>query len=339
MKHKLKYRFASAALLLSALVLSGCQSKSHEESLTPGEDSNPVTSAPTAGAQKNEGGQKNEGSNKPALTTFPTLSPTPVLDFEEGWKYQIVQKGYYNAAAEWSDEGELLSEPSYEPGTLVYYNDCDEYYDNFVASCNVYADAELLLDDEHAHSSDNSMKIGSRHQKTFGLSGFALKFNSDNVLDISKLQGKKITVGFWVYYTDSFQTGVPDELTFGVWSNLNPAEDAENQLRTPDAVLTETTDEMTKEEKAAINQENDRLKAYVYNCHLEEDNATKKGLYEKVNVQIPLDTWRYVELTTTVNTESTDPMIMVATLGEINAKNVTYYNPFFIDDIYVKVVE
>ncbi len=100
MKHKSKYRSASAALLLSALVLSGCQSKSHEESLTPGEDSNPVTSAPTAGAQGSESGTKNEDSDKPALTSSPTPSPTPVLDFEEAWKYQGVQKGYYNAAAE-----------------------------------------------------------------------------------------------------------------------------------------------------------------------------------------------------------------------------------------------
>ena len=121
-----------------------------------------------------------------ALTATPTAVPsaTPVPGYEEGWVYKIVQSGYYNACAKWDADGNLLEEPEYTAGKQIYYNDCDEYYDNFVAGDNVFGQAIISLDDGTAHSSDNSLKITGRIQESSGFSGFGFKIGKNNILDI-----------------------------------------------------------------------------------------------------------------------------------------------------------
>lgn len=278
----------------------------------------------------------------PDSTPTPTPDPDePTGDPEKDWRYHIVQSGYYNAMAKWDENGNLLEEPAYTEGELIYYNDCDEYYDNFVARSNVFERAQMTLDDYYAHSSDNSMKISGRVQESFCFSGFAFKLSSDNVLDLQKLQGCEVTLGFWIYYTDDFESSVEKELTFGIWSNLNPEYDRENELKTPEPEYIELTPEMyaekTPEEIDAINEENRMAKNKHDRIAYEEQSANYKGFFKLKEYTIPFETWKYVEVTTKINTYSADPMFAVATVGEGNSDNVTYYNPFYIDDITLRL--
>lgn len=281
-----------------------------------------------------------------AVVTTPTNTPSPAptdvpveLPYEETWTYKIVQNGYYNAACTWDENGVLKKGASYEPGSLIYYNDCDEYYNNFVADSNVYGGATLSLDDENAHSSDNSIKITSRKENTKGLSGFALRTGGDNALNINKMQGKTVTIGMWVYYTDSFAMGVPSELTFAVWSNFNQEADKENEKKTEEPKYEETTSEMTAEEKEAVTQANETAKETYNRFHEQEEKANKEGLYKVATKTVAYETWTYIEVTTKIDSLVERPFIVLATLGEKNNDNVTFYNPFYVDDIYIKVIE
>lgn len=277
-----------------------------------------------------------ENSGKP-IPDGTTPSPTPTPSYEETWKYQIVQKGYYNAAATWDEEGNLLAGPTYEPGSQVYYNDCDEYYDNFVSDVNIFGDADLTLDDAYAHSCDNSVKITGRTQENRGLSGFALRFCEENVLDLSKLKGKQVTLGLWVYYADDILNSVDPEMTFAVWSNLDPDNERKNEILTEEPEYIEITDNMSDEEKSEAESTNYHLRSWYDRRNREEELAHDRAFTKLTEVTVPYKTWKYIEVTTTVNTDDPYAMLAVSTLGETNSENVSFYNPFYVDDIILTI--
>ncbi|MCR4841072.1 MAG: hypothetical protein K5848_05970 [Lachnospiraceae bacterium] len=240
-----------------------------------------------------------------------TATPTP-LPYELSWEYEIRQNGFYNSAAVWDEEGMLLEAPTYEVGSTVYYNDCDEYYNNFMPTSNNFGGAMVSIDDIHAHSSDNSEKITSRLQSTKGFAGLDFGINANNVLDISKLQGKTVTFGMFVYYTDEFGLGVADSLTFAFWSNLNPAEDAAAEVKSSEETAPE--------------------------AFAEETLANEKGFYKIKTFDLAPNTWNYVEVTTKVNTAEPSPSLYFATLGEVYNPIVSCYVPFYIDDLHMEIV-
>ena len=296
-----------------------------------------VTEAPT---------ETPEPTPLPTATPAPTDTPTPtpsgpteIPTYEEAWKYSIVRSGYYNACAKWDADGNLLEGPDYTPGNQIYYNDCDEYYDNFVAKENVFGKAMISLDDEVAHSGDNSLKITGRVAESGGFSGFGFRLSDVNVLDINELQGKEVTLGFWIYYSDDFDTGVAESFDFAVWSNLNPGEDKPNEQKLPDPEYLEKTAEMTDEEKKEVDELNKKIRYRYDKAKYEMLTANRNGFYKIAEMSVPSNTWKYFEVTTKINTKSKEPMFAVATLGELNSANLTFYNPFYIDDIILTVNE
>lgn len=287
------------------VILTGCSN--NKDKATP---DTAVTATPVP---------TNTPTPEPTATPSPSPTPTP----EDEWVYQIVQNGYYNAAAQWDENEALVAYPEAVEGEYIYYNDCDEYYNNFISNTNVFNDAKFTLDDEERHSGDNSVKVTGRETGTKGFSGFALRFTEANAIPYSNYNNTKCTLGFWVYYQDDFNNSIPDELTFCVWSNLDSSLDPVASNATD-----EPGEEATDEEEALYKI----LKA-------ENDYAAEQGFSKITTVTVPIETWTYVEVPFTIsfseeNTEY-EPMLAIATLGESNSDNVTYYNPFYIDDITV----
>lgn len=260
-------------------------------------------------------------TSTPAPTATPAPSPTPEPSGE--WVYSIVQDGYYNAAAKWDEDENLISYPETVSGQYIYYNDCDEYYNNFVHPTNVFNGAKFSLDDDIRHSGDNSIKITGRESSTEGFSGFALKFSEENALPLSEFNGSECTLGFWVYFQDDFNNGISDEFTFCVWSSLD------NALDPAASNATEELGEDASEEEKDLNK---MIKT-------ENDYAAEAGFSKIATVTVPKETWTYVEVPFRIALSEADeaepPMLAVATLGENNSANITYYNPFYIDDITV----
>ncbi len=340
----MRKRFFKPLLFAGCLaLLCGCGRKAGEKATAGDAESINLASGSESAATKESADEKNTPVPTKAEDVTPEATPTEAVPTEEptyenSWTYQIVPSGYYNACAKWDENGNLLEGPEYKAGAQVYYNDCDEYYDNFVSKDNVFSKAILSLDDTVAHSSDNSVKITGRVQESGGFSGFAFKLNDANVLDINQLQGKEVTLGFWVYYDDDFSTGVSDTLTFAVWSNLNAEEDKANEKKTAEPVYLEKTEEMTKEEAQAVDLENQKTKKMYEKTCYEELVANKAGFYKLKEMTVEKKTWRYFEVTTKIdigkmNTKLVTPMFAFATLGEPNFTNLTFYNPFYIDDI------
>ncbi|MBR6275218.1 MAG: hypothetical protein IKR27_09455 [Lachnospiraceae bacterium] len=345
----MKKKYLKPLLFAGCLaLLCGCGQKAGEKATTGDADRfNPVESS-TEEATK-ESADKAESSSASASsadekesaepTATPTeAAPTEIPTYEQSWTYQIVPSGYYNACAKWDDDGNLVEGPEYAAGKQIYYNDCDEYYDNFVATDNVFGKAIISLDDSTAHSCDNSIKITGRVQESGGFSGFGFKLAENNILDIEQLQDKEVTLGFWVYYDDDFSTGVADTMTFAIWSNLNVPYDKENEQKTVEPAYVEKTDEMTDDEKKEIDINNQLTKKRYEKACYEELVANKNGFYKLKEMMVERKTWRYFEVTTkidvsTMNRNTTVPMFAFATLGETNATNLTFYNPFYIDDI------
>lgn len=260
-------------------------------------------------------------TSTPTPTNSPTPTPTPTPENE--WVYKIVQNGYYNAAAVWDEDENLIEYPTPVIGEYIYYNDCDEYYNNFVHETNTFNDATITLDDEDQHSGDNSVKISSRESGTKGFSGFALKFSKENAIPVTNHNNSTCTLGFWIYYQSDFGTNVANELTFCVWSNLDDSLDpvATNATDTP----AEDADEAAKDLYELVKKEN--------------DYAAKCSMSKIATVTVPKETWTYVEVPFNISLKDAnaveDPMLAIATLGESSSINVTYYNPFYIDDITV----
>ncbi|MGN0165410.1 MAG: hypothetical protein ACI39R_04445 [Lachnospiraceae bacterium] len=255
----------------------------------------------------------------PTPTNTPTPSPTPVPD--NVWEYKIVQNGYYNAAATWDENGVMTAYPEAVEGEYIYYNDCDEYYNNFVSETNVFNDAMISLDFDIAHSCDNSVKITGRESTTNGFAGFALRFNEENAIPLTNVNNASYTLGFWVYFQDDFNNGIEDEFTFCIWTNTDENLSPEKTCQT-----TEPGEDASDEEKDLYK----RIKA-------EYDYSAKQGFSALMKVTVQKETWTYVEVPFNIclseKSEVTEPMIVIATLGESNSYNITYYNPFYLDDI------
>lgn len=304
-----KNKFIICVLVCTGLcfVLTGCGKDTNKAtpgtavSLTP---TPTVTEAPTP-----------TPTNTPAAT--PTPTPTPV-----GWYYQIVQNGYYNAAATWDENENLVAYPEPVADEYIYYNDCDEYYNNFIRTTNVFNNAMITLDDSRNHSGDNSIKITGRDSQTKGFSGFALILNEDNAIPYANYNQTTNTLGFWVYYQDDFNNGVPETLTFAVYSNLDkslsPSEC--NTVKEPE----EPTDEETE----------------IYeNTKSQNKYATDRGFSLLTTAEVAFKTWTYIEVPFNIDLDSVDedyaPMLAITTLGESNSDNITFYNPYYIDDITI----
>lgn len=265
----------------------------------------------------------------PAPTATPT--PEPASEPSDEWVYRIVQDGYYNAAAEWDEDENPVSYPEAVIGEYIYYNDCDEYYNNFVHPSNVFNGAKFSLDDDIRHSGDNSIKITGRESETNGFSGFALRFSEENALPAENYSSANCTLGFWVYYQDDFNNGISDEFTFCVWSNTD---------RTLDPVSSNATEEPAED---ATEDEKNLYKM----VKAENDDAAETGFSKLATVTVPKETWTYVEVPFSIlpaqdsqeedggTDGSSEPMLVIATLGENNSANITYYNPFYLDDITV----
>lgn len=336
------------AVVLAAALLCSCGNNAGSESTDAVETATEDKATPEVASAGNAQAQ---------ASITPTITPEPVSSYEETWAYKIVQNGYYNAAATWDEDGNITAQPVYEPGNEIYFNDADEYYNNFVSGANCFGGAELVLDDEEAHSGDNSVKVTSRIQESNGFTGFGLLIDGHNHLDLTQLQGRKVKLGLWVYYKDDFNMGaVDDTLTFAIYSSLNPTADAasETGIPAPEYIpYKEITDEdranLSEEEIWAIEEENDSIESanwwtenYYDRKVAELERAHELGFYKIAESNVEINTWRYIEVETVINMpEGTDqlPMLAVTTLGEINDPYITFYNPFYVDDITLTLVE
>ncbi|MDD6102363.1 MAG: hypothetical protein PUB67_04555 [Clostridiales bacterium] len=249
-------------------------------------------------------------------TSTPIPTPTPIPNVPE-WEYKIIQGGYYNACAKWDEKGALKENAEFKNDSQVYFNDCDEYYDNFIDKGNVFGEALLTLDDLVHHSGDNSAKITNRLSSGRGFSGFALKLNKANALDGLYKLNFDGTLDLWIYYQDDFNNQIDEVLTFCAFINHTD----EKKILSKDDILSEITDS--------------KIKTSVNNTLLAAEKSKFKPVF---TFKVQKNTWTRVHIPVSITGRSdikdkTDTMIAISTLGEIPSANVSFYNPFYVDDI------
>ncbi len=282
----------------------------------------------------------------PTATPSPTPLPAPVPE----WEYKITQKGYYNACASFDEDGNLISSAPVTAGENVYYNDFDEYYDNFICYTNVYNGAALALSDEIHHSGDNSVKVTGRGSDHSGLTGFALNFDRSNGLDFSATPKLNLNVDYWCYFTDDFGNGLSAPMKFAVWSNCFTgegisADEAANDMNVIAADLKEKLDAAEEDptiNKDSVQGEYDYAILVIDSIRKEFEAAAAQGLKCIGIYSLDFETWGNYNIDISVDTSiatnaALTPYIAISTLGELNAANVSFYNPFYIDDLVVKV--
>lgn len=308
----IKKKLINTALILSMaclLVACGGKKPSGSDDPNPTVSSSAPTNTPTASAPT--------ATETPSPSPLPTATPTPDPSV---WEYKIVQSGYYNACATWDQKGKLKKNAKFEEGKEVYYNDCDEYYDNFVDKGNVFGEAEFNVDDLVHHSGDNSLKITNRLSKSSGFAGFGLKLSKANGLDGLYKLNFDATLDVWVYYQNDFNNDIADKLTFCVYTN-SPKDGTGLKLED----LTAKIDDAT-------------VKRSIQNTIIKATASKYTPIY---TFKVKKNTWTRVQIPVSIKGRSelgnVDTTIAISTLGEKASANVSYYNPFYIDDIVLKI--
>jgi hypothetical protein len=308
------------------ILCAGCSSS---------EDATVPTAAPSSTATP---------SPEPTATPTPTISPTPT----PVWSYQIVQNGYYNASASWDDEGNFIDYPAVSAGAEIYYNDFDEYYNNFVYENDIINDAELFLSDEIQHSGDNSIKVSNREASTKGFSGFALTLDDNNAISLEKDVTMDVTFDFWAYYQDDFGNGVGDTVTFALWSNC-----AERNYNIKDLcnAFGFEYDDYKDTTASDFDNDDDKANSTLFGIiNSEYSNAGNKGYVLVGLFTVDTYTWSRCEakVTLCINSQienssgelidnTATPSFVITTIGDSNSKNVSFYNPFYLDDIVLTI--
>lgn len=308
-----------AGLAIMALtLLVGCGNKAPVNGPT-------ATPAPTI---------TSDGPILPTATPTPlekstiTPSPTPVSENGSGeWEYKIVPDGYYNAAAKWNENGDLVEASKIEAGQAIYYNDCDEYYNNFVRKGNIFNEAEISLSDLNKHSCDNSIRITNRLSKYSGFSGFALKLDKNNGFpeDI-KSQNLDLVFDSWIYYMDDLNYGIVDTLKFAVFCN-SLTDEAKKAAISTDTAIAGMIDPET----------NDKT---MYDATKRCMQASVKAGFSCVAIiDVPIESWTRVTVPLSIkaNTGDTDTMIVMLPINETTSSYVNFFTPYYIDDIVLSV--
>lgn len=331
-KSSLFIKFSAVALSLCILI-TGC-SKDGADNTASGKDADITHTIQT--------------TTTPPASLSPTVSPStaPAAD----WEYKIVQKGYYNACASFDEDGNLISSSPVNVGENVYYNDFDEYYDNFICYSNVYNGAILSLSDEVHHSGDNSVKVTGRGSDYSGLTGFALNFDQTNGIDFSSTPKLNLNLDYWCYFTDDFGNGLSAPMKFAVWSNCFTgegisADEAANDMNLIAADLKEKLDAAEDDptiDKDRVQGEYDYALLVIDSIRKEFETAAAQGLKCVGIYSLDFETWGNYSIDISIDTSLTTdasltPYVAISTLGELNAANVSFYNPFYIDDLVIKV--
>lgn len=270
----------------------------------------------------NGGGEKPSATPTPTMTATPSPSPTvaptatstPIPTPTEEPKFDITTmiNGGANACATWDDEGKLVAAAEVVPGAMIYCNNIERHDGNRFAKDNVFAGAELILNDQISQTGMFCMKVATRKETTRGVSGAGLILGEVNGLNYESLIGHTIEIKCYLYYEDE-GFGAPEELIFTLYDTYHTEKvmgytyDQNNEL-----VVDKNGDPVLKEQDA-----------YVV-------SSTQK---------VARRTWTECTFRHTVTeTDAKEGMLLIGTQNE-EQNAVGMYAAYYIDDITVTVVE
>ncbi len=279
--------------LLVGLCLCGCMrvdDSSMKPSATPVPTNTP-TIAPT---------------NTPTPSPSPSVTPIPEFDIT------LMVDGGANACAKWDENGKLVETAEVVPGAMIYCNNIERHDGNRFPKDNVFAGAELLLNDRISQTGMFCMKVATRKETTRGVSGAGIMLNAVNGLDYKSLVGHTIELKFYLYYEDE-GFGAPEQLTIALY----------------DTYHTELVMGFTY----------DRNNELIVDSNGEPVLEEQEAFVVSGTQTVPRRTWTECVFRHKVTeTDAKEGMLLIGTQGEVQ-NAVGMYAAYYIDDITITVVE
>jgi hypothetical protein len=156
------------------------------------------------------------------------------------------------------------------------------------------------------------------------------------------------TLDFWAYYQDDFGNGVDDTITFALWSNCA---DRVYNVKGLCNYYGFEYDDYKGTTADDFENEDEKANATLFNIiNAEYGYAGKKGYVLIGLFTVDTYTWSRCEANITFcidsqiedeNGELIDntatPEFVITTIGDTNSKNVSFYNPFYLDDVVLTI--
>ncbi len=304
----MKRCFRIIVIVCLVCLLGGCSTGMVQFAATPTPAKTPATAQPTEAVKPTDA-----LTPSPTVNAEPTQAATPTPSASvPAFDITTMKDGGYNACATWDDEGKLVEAAEIAPGSMIFCNNLERHDGNRLASGNVFAGAELILNDSISQTGMFCMKVTSRKERTEGVSGFGLILGTNNGMEYKKLIGHTIELKCYLYYEDE-GFGVPEELTFALYDGYHTERvmgytyDRNNEI-----VVDKNGDPVLKERDAYV---------------LCETKTVPKRTWTEC-------TFRY----TVKETDIEDGMLVIGTKDE-EQNAVGMYAAYYIDDITITVIE
>jgi hypothetical protein len=223
-----------------------------------------------------------------------------------------VTDGGVNGKAVFDENDKLVKAADIEPGSMIYCNNFERSLGNRFAKGNISDGCEFEVTDAQAFSGSDSLHVTMRRETTWGLSGAGIVLNETNGLSYNDLVGHTVEIVCQVLYLDE-GWGVEDEITFALYDTYHsevvsvPKRNISNDI------------EYDKEGNVILVSERRPVLCDI--C------AVKKG------------EWTTCHFTVTITAaDAKKGMLLIGTKDE--AQNpVGAYVSYYLDDLYIMVVE
>lgn len=244
-------------------------------------------------------------TEKPAATPTPTPITTEAL-------VAAMRNGGTNAKAEFGPDGKVVSYPEIEADAVIYANNFEKEFGNWPAEGDTFAQAVTEVSDRMAYNGRNSVRVSQRKETTWGLSGAGISLSDVNGLSYEDLTGHTLEIVCRIYYCDE-GFGAAESITFALY----------------DAYHTETVQvpRRTKSNDIELDWQGNPVMTAERRSRLCDTCVAQR------------DTWNECRFNVTIDkAEKADGMLFIGTTEE-EQNSVGAYVSYYIDNLYITVIE
>ena len=258
----------------------------------------------------------------PSVTEAPSVTPTPIVMMTEVPTVSVtpsidamiaeLREGGANAMASFDADGKVVSLPEIIPGEMIYCNNFERALGNYLAPGNVGGEAVSEWSDKLSYSGENCIRVTKRKETTWGICGAGIALDARNGLSYDALVGHVVEVVCRIYYTDE-GFGADGEIQFGLYDTYH-----KERVQVP---------KRTKSNDIEYDWLGNPIMVWADRYVLCATCPVRKNTWTECRFIVPIE-----------KSSVKDGLLMIGTVEETQ-NSVGAYVSYYLDDLYITVLE